>query len=218
MKLWDIVFRVIILIMGVIVIAFNGELYIYCKQERVELNSVKDKQDVEAEFNSNKFRYQEDQIERLSKSLEDARRQIDDQKDALADQKDTLAAQKEALASQKDSLLQEVEKRQELDNENKGLQTSLTDIRAEGDALKQESKEWQRDYVAVLARLGKKMDNSEEEMKSLENNLMALNIPELKAQIKSLKADLEKISHPPDNNLPGALPDPDKKIEYENKT
>ena len=88
------------------------------------------------------------------------------------------------------------------------------DIKAEADAIKQEMKGWQKDYVSVLAELEKKMDNSQDEMKNFESNLAALNIPELKENINSLKADIEKMTHPPDNNLPDTLPPPEKKAEH----
>ena len=53
-------------------IAFNVLLYNSFEQQKKDINAIKDKQDVEAEFNSNKFKYQQDQIERISKDLEDA--------------------------------------------------------------------------------------------------------------------------------------------------
>ena len=90
-------------------------------------------------------------------------------------------------SAQKDALLQEAEKRQQIENESKGIHNSLVDIKAETDAIKQDMKEWQRDYVTVLAELEKKMDESQDEIKSFEDNLTALNIPELKENIKSLK-------------------------------
>lgn len=194
---WANFFRLIVLILGIIVVSFDALLYNFCEKQNTELNAIKDKQDVEAEFNSNKFKYQEDQIERVSKGLEDAQQQIKDQKDVLAEQKEAF--------------LQEVEKRQEVANENKSIQTSLVDIEAETDAIKQDMKSWQKDYVSVLAELTKKMDDSQDEMKSFENNLTALNIPELKDNIKSLQADIEKNSHPVDNDLVSAPPTPEKK-------
>ncbi len=133
---------------------------------------MSDQQKVEAQVNTNKFKYQQDKIERLSKDLEDARQQIKDQNDALAQQKD----------------------------ESKNIQTSLVDIKAEADAIKQEVKEWQKDYVSVLAQLEKKMDDSQLEIKALEKNLTALNIPELKENIQSLKAEIEKKIDLPNSN------------------
>ena len=76
MKIGIIIFRSILIIIGAIVIAFNVLLYRFCEQQRAELNSVRDKLEVESEFNSNKFKYQQDQIERISKDLEDAQQQI----------------------------------------------------------------------------------------------------------------------------------------------
>jgi chromosome segregation ATPase len=200
MKIWDIIFRVIILIIGVIVIGFNVLLYNFCKQQKEGLNSVRDKQEVESEFNNNKFKYQQDQIERISKDLDDVRQQIKDQNDSIA--------------NQKDALLQEAEKRQQIESENKSIQISLVDIKAETDAIKQDIKGWQKDYVSVLAELEKKMDNSQGEIKSVEDNLVSLNIPELKENIKSLKADVEKITTPaPGNDIIATAPAPDKQID-----
>ena len=189
MNVWVILFRVIVLLIGVIVLSFDVLLYNICEQQKSAIISVKDRQEVESEFNVNKFKTLQDQIDHAGKDLEDARQQIKEQKDAL---------------------LQEVEKRQEVETENKSVQTSLIDIKAEADAIKQDMKDWQKDYVAVLAQLEKKMDNSQDEIKAFENNLTALNIPELKENINSLKTDIEKITHPPDNSLSNVPPAPDK--------
>jgi len=209
MKLPDNISKVIFILIGLIVIALNVQLYIYCKEQRTELNAMKGKQDVESEFNTNKFKYQEELIDHVSKVLEDARRKIKEQKEALDDQKNDLA-------DQKGSLLQEVEKRSQLENDSKGIQTSLVDIKAEADAIKQDMKGWQKDYVSVLAELEKKMDQSQEETKALENNLTSLNIPELKENINSLKADIENMTHPVDNSSTGTSPDTEKKVEHDN--
>lgn len=195
------------------IIAFNVQLYNLFEQQKSTLSAIKDKQDVEAEFNSNKFKYQADQIERVSKDLEDAKEQIQDQSDALAQQKVALAAQKDDLAAQKDSLVQEAQKRQELENNSKAIQLSLVDIKAGSDAIKQDMKEWQKAYVTVLAELEKKMDSSQTQMKSVETNLQALNIPELKQNIESLKTDVEKISQASQANTSNSTVTPEKKVE-----
>ena len=206
MKLWENIFRVIILIMGIVVIVYNAQLFIYCKEQRTQLSSIRDKQDIEAEFNSNKFKYQQDQIERISKDLEDARQQIKGQKDALSGQKD-------ALADQKDSLLQEIQKRQQVENEAKGLQTSLVDIKAEADAIKQDMKGWQKDYVGVLAQLDKGIDNIQEQIKGLHDNLNSYNIPDLNQKISSLQSQVDKIAQSP--AVTSISPAPEQKIEHE---
>ena len=115
--------------------------------------------------------------------------------------------------TQREALLQEIEKRQQVDLESKSVQTSLVDIKAEADAIKDNMKNWQKDYVSVLAQLEKKMDNSQYELKALETNLTALNIPELKENINSLKADIEKITQPTDNSVAKAAPESNKKID-----
>ncbi len=199
MKLTDTVFKVIILIIGIIVIAFNALLYNFCEKQKMQIEIIGKQQQIEAQVNNNKFKYQQEQIESLGKDLDRDQQQIKDQKDALADQKNAL--------------LKETEKRQQIENEGKNIQISLVDIKAEADAIKQEMKEWQKDYVSVLAELEKKMSDSQGEIKSLDNNLVSLNIPELKANINSLKADIEKITHPPDNVLTDPLSRSDKKID-----
>ena len=94
------------------------------------------------------------------------------------------------------------------------IQSSLVDIKAETDAIKQDVKGWQKDYVSVLAQLEKKIDYSQGEIKSVEDNLISLNIPELKENIKSLKADVEKITPPsPSNDIIVTTPAPEKKSE-----
>jgi len=198
MKLWDYIFKAAVLIIGVIVITFNVQLYIACKHQRDQLDSIKDKQDVEAEFNSNKFKYQQDQTESLKKELENARQQIQGQKEALADQRD--------------SLLQETQKRQQVENESKSVQTSLVDIKAEADAIKEDMKGWQKDYVVVLAQLEKGVNGIQDQIKGLHDNLNSLNIPALDQKINTLQAEVEKISPPP---APSDSSVPEKKTEHE---
>jgi chromosome segregation ATPase len=196
-----VIFRGILLIMGIIVLSFNVLLYNFCEQQKNVAGMMSAQQKVESQVSSNKFKYQEEQIEGLSKDIAEARQQIKNQGDVLSDEKNAL--------------LQEVEKRQQLEDNTRTFQTSLVDIKAEADAIKQEMKGWQKDYVSVLAELDKKTADSQDEIKSLDNNLTALNIPELKENVNSLKADIEKMTHPPDNGLSGQSPLPEKKIEHE---
>jgi len=208
MKRWINIFKVFILIIAVVGVTFEAQLYILFKQQRTELDAVKSKLDVEAEFNTNKFKYQEDRIENLIKDLGDAQQQIKDQEDALNQQK-------EAIADQKDALAQESEKRQQIEDHDKGIQKSLVDITAQVDAIKQDMKGWQKDYVGVLADLEKKMDTSQQEIKDLESNLTALNIPELKKNINTLKAELEKLTQPSDNEDISMPTAPVKQVEHQ---
>ena len=145
--LWAYIFRGILLVIGIIVIAFDAELYIFYKQQKVELNAMRDKLDVESEFNSNKFKYQQQQIEAIRSDLDDAGQQLKNQKD-----------------------------------QSQSIQTSLVDIEAETDAIKQEVKGWQKDYASVLAQIEKKMDDSQDELRSVQDS------------IDSLKLDIEKIT------------------------
>ena len=156
MNAWGIILRVIIFIISIAVIAFNAEIYIFCKQERKELDAMSDQQKMEAVANSKKIKYQQDQIDHLTKDLEDSQQQIKDQNDALNEQKE----------------------------ENKSIQTSLVDIKAEADAIKQDMKDWQKDYVGVFADLKKNVDNIQEQIKNQHESL---------------------------NPLPGTPPEPQKK-------
>ena len=96
-------------------------------------------------------------MDRMSKDLEDARQQIKEQKDALAEQKEALA--------------QETEKRQQMETGSKDAQMSLVDLKAEADAIKQQTKGWQQDYASVLAQLTKKMDNFQDQVRAVETQL-----------------------------------------------
>ena len=89
------------------------------------------------------------------------------------------------------------------------------DITAQVDAIKQDMKGWQKDYVGVLADLEKKMDTSQQEIKDLESNLTALNIPELKKNINTLKAELEKLTQPSDNEDISMPTAPVKQVEHQ---
>ena len=175
-----------------IVIAFNVLLYIFCEKQKNDINTISDQQKVETQVNTNRFKYQQDQIEHLSKDLEDARQQIKNQNVGLFDQKDAL--------------LQEIEKREQVEIESKSIQTSLVDIKAEADAIKQDMKGWQKDYVSVLAQLEKKMDASQEEEESV------------KESINSLKAAIEKMSQPSDNSLSSTPAAPEVKKNNDENT
>ena len=131
-------------------------------------------------------------MERLGHDLESARLQIVDQKSAIADQKEALT--------------RESEKSRQLVSDSKSVQTALVDIKAETDAIKEQMKGWQKDYVTVLAQLEKKMGDSQYEIKKFEENLKALNIPELKENINSLKYEIEKMNQPAlDNSVDNSM-------------
>ena len=206
MKLWGNLFKALVLIIVLLAIAFDVLLYNFCEKQRIQLDSISKQQKLESQLNDNKFKYQQGQVERISNDLLNIELQIKNQSESLVQQKD-------ALAAQKDTLLQEVEKRQQIENDSKSIQTSLVDIKAEADAIKQDVKGWQKDYVSVLAELEKKMDDSQGEIKSLEKNLVALNIPELKMNIDSLKADIEKITLPSNNSSNNTLSAADNKAQ-----
>ena len=118
MRLRDIFFKSLILIIGVIFIAFYVLLYYVYEKQKTENETIKQQQQIEAQVNEKKFKYQQDQIERTAKDLQ-AEVQL------MGDYKDSLAQQKDGLAAQKDALLQEIEKRQQIDNENKLIGTIL---------------------------------------------------------------------------------------------
>jgi len=177
---WENIFRVIIFIIGVGLIAFSVRIYVLFRQQANEIDAMHSQQRVEEKMTSNKLKGQEDQMDHLSKDLDDAKEQVKDQKDALS--------------AQKDAFLQEVHKRQEVEDSTKGVQASLTDIKAETDVIKEQMKAWQKDYVNVLAQLEKKMDDTQYEIKAFETNLKALNISELKSDISSIKNDIAKMA------------------------
>ena len=204
MKLWGFLFKALIVIIVLLAIAFDVLLYNLCEKQRSQMDTIGKQQKLEGQLNDNKFKYQQEQIERISNDLLNIEQQIRNQNDSLAQQKD-------ALTAQKDALLQEIEKRQQIENESKSVQVSLVDIKAEADAIKQDIKGWQKDYVSVLAELEKKIDDSQDEIKSVMDNLDSLNIPELKKNINSLRADVEKLDPLLDNGLPNTLGVPDKK-------
>ena len=199
MKFLSVFLKGLILIIGVLAIAFDVLLYNSYGKQKIEIETIRKQQQVETQVNDNKSKYQQELIERISKDLGSIEGQIKDQNDSLI--------------TQKDALLQEEEKRQQVDNENKSVQISLVDIKAEADAIKQDMKSWQKDYVTVLAELEKKMDDSQAEITSVKSNLDSLNIPELEKSINLLKTDIEKMMHPSDNSSPNVLPAPDKKVE-----
>ena len=197
--------------LGLFVLSFNMLLYKSFEQQKNIIVTIVEQQKADVQSNTDKFKSQQNQIDHLSKDLDEVHQQMKSQDDSLVEAKNELAAQKDAL-------LQEVEKRQQIANESKSVQTSLVDIKAEADAIKQEMKGWQKDYISILAQLERKIDNSQDEMKSLENNLVALNIPELKKNMASLQDSLDKMAHPADNSMPETPPEassaPEKKVEH----
>lgn len=83
--MWNIIFKAVVAIIILVLIAFNAELYIFCRQEKAGLDSIRAKQDVESEFNSNKFKYLQGQIEDYAQGLQDVHRQINAQQDESKD-------------------------------------------------------------------------------------------------------------------------------------
>ena len=167
-----IIFKGVVLIMATAVVVFNMRLYLLCEKQKTDIAAIENQQQIQAKINNNQFKYQQDTIERLSRDLDDARQQIKEQKGVLSAQND----------------------------DNKSIQTSLMDLKAEADAIKEDMKGWQKDYVGVLAELNKKMDDTQNHTKNLEDSLTALNLPELKGNIQSLKAVIEKLNRPADNS------------------
>ena len=199
MKPLDKIFRIIILLMGLVVIGFNMVLYNFCEQQKNAMVEMSGQQKADADERIKKFKYQQDQITQLSKDLQDAKDQIKSQADNLSEQKDQLSQQKSAF-------VQEIQKRQQLENANKNVQKILTDIEAEADAIKQDMTGWQKDYVAVLADLEKKIDLSRQDIKHVQDNLTVLDIPGLKDSISSLRAQVELLNHPAAPAIPAIAP------------
>ena len=76
MRLWIKILKIVIIFIGFIAIALNVELYVFCKQQRNEIDVMKEAQKMEQQLSSNKFKYQQEQIERLSKDLGESQQQI----------------------------------------------------------------------------------------------------------------------------------------------
>ena|GEM_PF-3308768 len=140
--LWLNIFSGIILVIGIIVIAFNAELYIFCKKQKVELNSLRDRLDVESEFNGNKFKYQQQQIEGIRSDLDDAQQQIKNQDDeskgiqtSLVDIEAEADAIKQDMKEwQKDyaSVLAQIEKKMDdSQDEMKSIQESIDSLKSD---------------------------------------------------------------------------------------
>ena len=199
MVIWTKILRIILIIIGVSAIAYDVLLYNFYEKQKIQLDSVEKLQQIEVRVNSNKLKYQESQTQLLSRDLKEALGQIKDQK--------------EDLVSLKGALLQEVEKRQQLENDSKSIQTSLVDIKAQTDAIKQEMKGWQKDYVFVLAQLEKGIVTIQEQIKGLHKNLSDLRIPELNKKVDSLQVQVKNMNNLFLGDRTLASPAPEKKIE-----
>ncbi|MDE2222048.1 MAG: hypothetical protein KGK03_03145 [Candidatus Omnitrophica bacterium] len=138
--MWSLVFKGIIGILAALLIAVDVQLTIVCRQQKAAIDAIKEKQDVEAEFNSRKFNYQQDQIEHLSRSLQDISRQINAQQDEnksietdMVDIKaEADAVKQQAQGWQKDyvSVLAQFEKKlDEAQGEIKSLEKSVAALK-----------------------------------------------------------------------------------------
>ncbi|MBF0511498.1 MAG: hypothetical protein HQL13_04125 [Candidatus Omnitrophica bacterium] len=187
-KFWEIFFKVIILMIGVIAIAFDGLLYNFCERQKMDLNSIKEKQDSDVEFNNHRTKYQQEQMERMAKQLEALRSQ-------MKAQEEKFSRQKEMADNQREALIQAVERSQQVDSTNKALQRSITDLKAEADALKAGMKSWQKDYVDVLAQLQKGVNNIQDDTSNLRQNINAINVAQINQEINSLQERVNKLTN-----------------------
>lgn len=176
MRLWNGIVTAVVLLLGLSLIAVNVMLYVSWERQKVEVDSLVQQQQIEAQVTSNQFRYQQQQIERLSKDLEKTQEELEDQKADLQGQKEFQTAQKHDTAS---------------------IKSSLAGVQAEADAVKQQVKAWQKDYSSVLAEIEKKADDAQTELRGLRGDLAGLNIPGLKDNIASLKLELDKVLNAP---------------------
>ena len=81
--LWTNIFRAVILTAALLAIAFGCGFHMAFKQQRNEIETMSDQQKAVAEINNNKFKSQADQIDILSRNLDDAQQRIKDQGDAF---------------------------------------------------------------------------------------------------------------------------------------
>jgi chromosome segregation ATPase len=91
MKLWANILKAVVLIAAVVSIVFNVLLYNFCERQKDAINALSDQQKAQFEADSHQFKDQQNQIERISKDLENAAQQIKDQNSVLTEQKDALA-------------------------------------------------------------------------------------------------------------------------------
>ncbi len=199
MQSWRNLLMVLLVMMGVGSLSFDGLLYNVCQQQKAQIQAMKDKQNVEYEFNTSKFKYQDDQIRSLKEDLENIQAQIKEQEDSLSNQKDVL--------------MQEAQKRQALEDQDKRIIMALSGIKTSADATQEDMKSWQKDYVAVLAQLGTKMDNTQAQIKELDDNIAALDIPQLKADVNALQVGITKLNQSA-TQLPADTSDQEQKIEH----
>jgi chromosome segregation ATPase len=157
MRFWVILFRIVILLLFLASLGFDVLLYKAFEQQKKQIEDLSERLQAEQQVSSNQFKSQQEQIDHLGKDLQDAQQQMIEEKNTLVDAKDAL--------------LREIDKRQ----------TSFIDVKAEADAIKQDMKTWQKDYVTVLAQLEKKMEI----------------IDSLKADIEKMQAGIEKLNPAP---------------------
>jgi len=176
----DTIFKVVIFLALTVVMVFNALLYNFCEKQKAEIDSVSSKLDVEAEFNSGKFKYEQDQLRHLTQDLQQTQ--------------DQLKEKDEQISQQKDALTEEIQQREQVELKSKDLESLLNQLKMENAGMRRDMKGWQRDYVSALKELETKQDSLTTETKNLEQGLIELDLPGLKSNVSALKIQVEKIN------------------------
>lgn len=160
-------------------VIFSALLYNFGERQKAEIDSVSSKLDVEAEFNSGKFKYEQDQIRHLTQDLQQTQ--------------DQLKEKDEQISQQKDALTEEIQQRERVELKSKDLETLLNQIKMENANMHRDIKDWQKDYVIALKQLETKQDELTTETKNLEQGLIELDLPGLKSNVSSLKVQVQNL-------------------------
>jgi len=136
-------------------------------------------------FNVLLYNFCERQKDALNAIGDQQKSQFEAQSRQLKDQQDQI----ERIGKDLDSVDQQVKDQNSVLAQQKD---ALADIKPQADAVKQEMKDWQKDYVSALAELDKKTNNAQDEIKNVQGSLNSLQA--------TLQAAVEKIAHLPSEN------------------
>jgi len=181
---------------GIFLLAINVNLFNLCIQQNKNIEFISNQQKAEAEFIKNQFSIQRQTIADFQKDLLDQKKELDLQKKQL----DLLDKR---LAGQGNLLTLEKEKRIYLESENKNIKELVGQKLG---IISQSMKDWQKDFVGVIADVQNKTAASQGQIKDLSDKLDSINISEINYKLISLQATVDKM-------VLSNFPNPQNKID-----
>ncbi len=125
--------------------------------------------------------------------LKAVQEKLDEQQATMSQYKADIQALSEQIKGQRDLLSDQA--RKTVDIEKGSVQ-----IKGDVEGIKNDGKQWQKDYVAALLKIEAKSDSFVKEFKEYQESFFNQVLPDIKQEIESIRSDVDKIN----NNLPAA--------------